>query len=178
MAERAHIKVDFRELEELFRRFGGDPVRQAIAAAVQATALSGVRRVTTRKLLGQYLNRRTGTLIRSHTASPRARITKQKVQGSFGSNLDYARAHELGFVGEAVVPAHTRVRDQVFGRKVEPFTETVRAHVRQMRLPAKHFLRDTVREERPLARDRVVRSIDFLARFGTPPTPGALLRAR
>lgn len=159
----------------------------AVMAGVKAGTLAMVRHVTRDKLLGQYLNRRTGTLIRSITASPRFTRTPQTILGEFGSNLDYARYHEEGFTGAIHVPAYNRIRSRALAdaakkfhrrkkfltasqlRAVSPWIH-VRAHARRVSYRARHFLRDTVSERTVEARRLVWRALYVLSRDGKTPT--------
>lgn len=107
------------DIEGMRQRFGvlAEKLPAAVVVAVRSSVLLGVRYVVKMKLTGQALRRRTGTLIRSVTASPRVELVLDNVVGSFGSNLDYARAHELGFHGRVQVRAHSRRRAIYIARK-------------------------------------------------------------
>lgn len=176
-------------------RFGGlgryeGLLGRAVSAAVRASVLDMVRHVTKEKLLGQVLNRRTGTLIRSITASPGFLVTDQAVRGWFGSNLDYARMHEEGFKGTVEVPAHLRrhARGGRFEREARGLGLSlrdlrrqralmipVRAHTRKVDIRAKHFLRDTIRERDAASRAKLRSALLHLIRTGNVPSPGQLL---
>ncbi len=158
-----------------------------------------VRHVTRDKLLGQYLHRRTGTLIRSITASPEFIQTEASVTGVFGSNLDYARYHEEGFSGSLPVRAHERhikerfetqrfqmggseatgrlriARLRVLTRAAR--TIQVRAHTRRVNIEARHFLRDTVLEGAPETGLNARKAILLLAKTRAVPSIGAIRSA-
>ena len=109
----------------------GAKLGQTVAVGIHAGLGLMVAHVTKTKLINAnppYLNRRTGTLIRSISASPRVAIRDRSVLGTFGSNLDYARMHEVGFVGRIARPAHTVPAHQVRAHSVR--THRVRPHSR------------------------------------------------
>lgn len=141
-----------------------------------------VGHVTRNKLRGQYLRRRTGTLIRSITESPRFLISDALVRGEWGSHLDYARVHEEGFVGRVQVRAHVRrligtATSKASARRVKKAllagrgrTAFVRAHSRHLNVRARHFMRDTVAEKRGESGINVRKSVYMLADRGKVPT--------
>lgn len=105
--------------------------------------------VKSEKLSGQVLNVRTGNLRRS---------INQKVEddaqlgpiGTVGTNEKYARPHEMGFQGEAQIREHMRTIKMAWGRPLsEPVVAVVRAHTKQMNLPARSFLRSALDDIRP-----------------------------
>jgi hypothetical protein len=108
------VVIDLGELERLVEA-QGIKLPATVAVGLRESVLLMIADVTKNRLRGQYLHRRTGTLIRSITASPPARpeVTLQGDGGGlvrdwFGTHLDYGRAHELGFRGRVQIPAHTR----------------------------------------------------------------------
>jgi hypothetical protein len=146
----------------------------AIGVAVRLSIFDMVTHVTKSKLLGQYLHRVTGTLIKSVTASPAFQTSAARVRGIFGSHLDYARAHEEGFSGTVTVKAHFR---RVGTQKGSFFTgiggkhvTRVREHPRHMDITAKHFLHDTVFERSAQAGINVRKAIFALAESRKVPT--------
>lgn len=85
-------------------------VRAAVAMIVRTTVKDTLENRGPR-----YLNRRTGTLIRSVTASPRvepARIEASRfgtvVRGAWGTSLGYGRRHEFGGTFTDKVRPHVR----------------------------------------------------------------------
>lgn len=80
---------------------------KALGVAMKSAVGMLVKHTTKEKLRGQVLRRRTGTLIRSVTASQKVTVSKEGVVGSFGTNLWYGVAHEQGFTGSINVPAHS-----------------------------------------------------------------------
>lgn len=159
----------------------------AVFSGVQASIFWMVRHVTRQKLLGQYLNRRTGTLIRSITASPEFNVTDTEVVGVFGSNLDYARYHEEGFSGILPVaefyrrPAFTEMDAEAGSKRSDTFFTArsirVRAHTRRVEHHARYFLRDTVSEGTPQAGINVRKAIILLANTGRVPRYSGIRKA-
>jgi hypothetical protein len=160
---------------------------------VRASILGMVAHVTKNKLRGQYLHRRTGTLIRSITASPAFQSSEEVVRGTFGSNLDYARAHEEGFSGKVQVKAHLRklaprkllkarrlasgemilrAKDVRRNRRIARRSRFahVRPHSRQVDIPAKHFLADTVADKTAETGANVRKAVLLLAETRRVPT--------
>lgn len=166
----ARIRVN---LEALGKRLVelGDRLPATVREAARASVLDMAQHVVSTKLIHgapQYLNRRTGTLVRSVTASPRATATRDRVRASFGTHLDYGRAHELGFHGTVTVRAH-------FRDPSDRPTHMVRAHSRRMNMRARHFLQDTLRERLPGVEPRVARALVILAKTGRVTPAGGLL---
>jgi phage gpG-like protein len=106
------------------------------------------------KLSGQVLNVVTGRLRRSINVE--ISESETNVQGSVGTNVAYAHAHEFGFQG--TVSVRESLRTSVLGKKF-----TVRAHSMKMNVPEKSFLRsaladmaDPIRQEFENAMQRAV----------------------
>jgi len=59
--------------------------------------------------------------------------------GSFG--VPYAAIHEFGFRGTVDVASFTRTITQAFGKRITPTVVTVRAHQKNMDIPARPYLR-------------------------------------
>jgi len=85
------------------------------------------------KLSGQYLKTLTGTLKISIKSEVRQK--KGFTIGRVGSNLEYARVHELGIDKMVTVKEHLRLN-----------TITVKEHLRHMVLPAKHYIGDSIKD--------------------------------
>ncbi len=159
-------------------------IRKSLLVAVSVTTLRMTRWVITRKLLGQYLNRRTGTAIRSISASPSWWPIDDGAAGTFGSNLDYVKAHEQGFQGTVQVQAHERrlfrYRSARTGARlkrrklVEGAVAEVRAHSRNVNMRARHFFRDTLKEQKPAFAVRLRKAILVATRLGRVATPADL----
>lgn len=134
-----------------------------------------------------YLNRRTGTGVRSVMASQRVRQSASTVVGSFGTNLGYIIKHEQGFEGTVTVPAHTRRRSKsqkaAFRRDTRRagFTASeikmalsmspidVRSYSKKERIRARRFLQDTLEARTPEAGRRYRRAVFLLAKDGRVP---------
>jgi hypothetical protein len=110
---------------------------------------------------------RTGRLRQSLRAS-KAEIAGNSIQSAIGSNVVYLAMHELGFTGQVNVKSFTRrVPTNRFGRaprsplkivrgkKSSPSTETVRAHTRNMNVPARAPLRTGIEENLDIYRDKL-----------------------
>jgi len=93
-----------------------------------------------RKLAGEVLHTRTGTLRRSIN-----RLVTQDSHGvvaTEGTNVRYAAVHEYGFNGQVTVGSHVR-------KLASGGTANVRQHARTMVMPERSFLRSTLAEFRP-----------------------------
>lgn len=185
------IRIDLDDLEEMTEAYG-TKLAKSVRVGVREAILLNVRDVTKTKLRGQYLNRRTGTLIRSVTASRSDEMTETMVRGSFGTHLDYGKAHEVGFRGQVQVAAHTRrlVRTRTnrqgqlskksakaLKRKLQRGLKTtahVRAHSRRVNIRPRYYLRDTLRENIGKTKQRVIRALLVLGRTGKVPTAAAV----
>ncbi len=180
------IFLDPRTKRAAILALAGDPrFPEVIEAGVRASILYMTRDVAKNRLLGQYLRRRTGTLIRSVEASPRIdEVSRQRIRGAWGTHLGYGMAHEIGFVGTVTVPEHTRRRfrfrsktgKRLRKRVREEGVIRVRQHSRQMRIRARHYIRDTVREAREPTARRLAKALRIWFRTRRIPTPGELIR--
>lgn len=79
--------------------------------------------------------------------------TFQKISdhsGGIGTNVEYAAAHEYGFMGEIQVPAHAQRARQMFGPRKSKGgggrIVQVRSYSRQMNLPERPYLRPALAE--------------------------------
>ena len=118
-----------------------------IEQSVGRLTLKLLTRVKVNKLSGQVLNVRTGRLWRSITY--KVIKTPSRITGIVGTNVEYARIHELGFHGQVSVKAHLREIKKAWGKDITPRTVEVRTHSRQVNLPAKSFLRSAMEEMTP-----------------------------
>lgn len=101
------------------------------------------------KLSGQVLHVRTGTLRRS--INRRVVSTPSSVIGYVGTNVKYAAVHEYGFHGIVSVKTHVRKlkAGSKFSKKGAAINQTtVRAHVREVNLPERSFLRSALADKR------------------------------
>jgi hypothetical protein len=187
----ANVRFSLREVGALVERFDPKKVQATAFRGVLLAAMWGAKRTIETKLLGQVLRRRTGTLIRSIAASPKAGVASERsVAATFGTNLGYGIAHEEGFQGEVTVREHYRRRlgrplaysiatREVSKRgrrgakeRAKAGTILVREHKRRENIRARHYLRRTVREERRRFEEIVTSAFEELARTGSPPKSG------
>lgn len=77
--------------------------------------------------------------------------------GSF--NVPYAHVHEFGYRGQVSIPAHVRRIDQVYGRSIPEKSINIRAHSRQMNIPARPYLRPAVKRATPYIIDELRKSL-------------------
>ena len=157
----------------------GDNLPDTLLVATRSATLGVMAKTVRTKLLGQVLHRRTGTLIRSITASPR--IVKQSdsvMFGTFGTHLDYGKYHEQGFQGDVVrkaaqVRAHTR-KEHTRADGTEVRQAAVKAHSRRehtatLNITGKKYMEGTLDEERNNIRMRFDRAITILLTTGKAP---------
>lgn len=116
-----------------------DQLRQALTTGVSRAVLI-VQTRTKDKLSGEVLQVKTGRLRRSINQA--VRQESDRVVGTVGTNVVYARPHEFGFQGVVTVKEH--LRRTVSGKDV-----TVRSHSMQMNLPERSFLRTALQEMVP-----------------------------
>jgi len=144
--------------KEVVRNFGRitPAVRAELVKAMGRITLKLMRESVQNRLSGQVLKRRTGTLARSVTQSPRTFEVGQTIVGTVGVNdiagkggrapVKYGRAHEYGFSGTVSVKEHLRLVKQAFGKPLKtPVWSTVRAHSAQVNLPERSFLRSALK---------------------------------
>ncbi len=138
-----NITVDIRAEEFLARLAGSEQRLHAeLVRVINRLSIEVQSSVKSDKLSGQALHARTGTLRRSInrvvTEAPGSIIAQ------VGTNVVYAHAHEYGFQGSVNVREHAR--------KSAKGTATVRAHMRNMNVPERSFLRSTLTEFAPKIR--------------------------
>jgi len=66
--------------------------------------------------------------------------------GSFG--VPYASVHEFGYNGPQNVRGHIRTVTQAFGKPIEPTSYPVAGFTRQMRIPARPYMRPALDKQR------------------------------
>ena len=133
-------------------------VLAGVERAVKIEALNLVK-VVKGKLSDDVLKVRTGRLRRSITAKFEGAGT-----GTFralvGTNVKYARVHELGFQGSVTVPQHSvksfqRMQKKAFGkdmknpRMVNVRAHEVKSHAMKMNMPARPFLKPSLDQNLP-----------------------------
>jgi phage gpG-like protein len=123
-----------------YMRTRGPRIIAAAKRRMQQVTIAMQRTVKEEKLSGQVLRNRTGTLRRS--INQRVMVEDAIVRGIVGVDVTapYGKTHEYGFHGRVMVRAHLR-------KAKETFT-VVRAHERNVNLPARPFMRPTLFEYR------------------------------
>lgn len=112
-----------------------------VRQAVESEAINLVRHVKEKKLTGQILKNRTGTLRRRVNYA--LTIADKGLTATVGTNLVYAGIHEYG--GTVTVRAHTRRMTKAWGRALKhPRQVSVRAHTATY--PERSYLRSSLRE--------------------------------
>jgi hypothetical protein len=145
-----------REVVARLQRLPGS-IRAELVPAMGRITLKLMRTSVQDKLSGQVLKRKTGTLARAVTQSPRTYETPDSVVGSVGianitgergrAPVKYGRIHEFGFTGTVTVREHLRTIKQAFGRSLAtPVQQRVREHSARRNLPARSFLRSALRD--------------------------------
>lgn len=129
-----------------------DRVREGAKKSVIRLTLDLLRRVKHEKLSGQVLNVQTGRLRRSVTH----RVSEQGsvITGIVGTNVEYARVHELGFKAPVSVKAQLRQIKEAWGKPLKVAKNMyIKPHTRQMDFPARSFLRSALRDMEPRIRE-------------------------
>ena len=121
-------------------------ITQRVERAIERLTIILTQRVKL-KLTDDVLRVRTGRLRRSITFVVTGKGT-DKVEGVVGTNVEYARVHELGFNGAVNIKAHLRTIKQAWGKSIQPKQITVSSHSRQVNLPARSFLRSAMNDMR------------------------------
>lgn len=150
-----NLNVDVR-IESLLGRLSATPgsVETLLTRAITRIAIAVQGVVKSRKLSGQVLHNRTGTLRRS--INQRVEQRGDRIEGTVGTNVIYAGVHEFGFNGQVSVAGHTRnVRQAALKGSSEgggvpgDGVVYVQSHSRMLRMPERSYLRSTLREMRP-----------------------------
>lgn len=192
------IGIDPDEVAKSLGKMARD-LPAALKVAMRSTLGVMVAHAAKNKLLGQVLNRRTGTLIRSVTASPRIAQRGARVVGAFGTKLWYGVAHERGYAGPITVPIHAVKAHSVKAHHVAGHTRktkggvvtvsahSVRAHNVRGHLVGQHqaivnyrarrYLSATLTEKSSEAMLRFKKAIWYLGKFGKVPRPSDLGRS-
>ena len=141
----AELLGDGRALDQL--RALPDAANAGLARAIAKLGIALQSHVQQDKLSGEVLNVRSGTLKSSidvHIDKSAAGVT-----ATVFTDLDYAAAQEYGFSGTVNVRASLRMIKQAFGHPIATKTVSVRAHSRQMDLPARSFLQSALDDMAP-----------------------------
>lgn len=138
--------------EEIAARFDRFPatLQRGLVRGITRAALRVQSRTKAQKLSGQVLNVRTGRLRRS--INYRVEQQPQQVTGIVGTNVEYAGVHEFGFSGTVTIREHLR-------RTKSGRMATVRAHSAVRNLPARSFLRSSLRDLQPEIRAEIEASV-------------------
>lgn len=129
-------------------------IKEAVRVALYKATMDLTRYVKEQKLSDQVLRVRTGRLRRSITG--RVEDSDGKFEGIVGTNVRYARVHELGFKGVVQVKAHIR---RIKGQAIP-----VRSHSRKLDLPARPFLNPSLQERFPQYQQQFVKAVQEGAR--------------
>lgn len=126
----------------------GTEVDSAAKASIGRLALRLQANVMSKKLTGQVLKVRTGTLRRSITQAVVS--DGQSVTGVVSTNVVYAAKHEYGFNGAETVKAHLRKVKMAWGKPLKtPVMANVGSFTRNVKYPPRSFLRSALRELEP-----------------------------
>lgn len=133
-----HIKIDIKGIVKLFDKLDRGAKESVIKKSLYQGALHIAGWSKNRRLTGPrpaFLGVVSGRLRSSITAS---RTTKlgDEYRSSIGTNVKYAKVHELGFQGDVFVRS--------FVRRGKVGTHLVRPHTRRMNMPARPFLRPSI----------------------------------
>lgn len=151
-----------REIVEYLER-NPEMLRAALKVGIGRAVLRLQREVKENKLDGQVLRRISSRLERS--INTKVADSADGVEGTVGTNVEYARPHEFGFKGVVTVREHLRkvkegsrfnVRNARQGPR-EALREAVassrkvmvRAHDRHVDMPERSFLRSALRDLAP-----------------------------
>lgn len=141
---RGQLTGDKRVVDAIRQRVPA--ITQRVERAIERLTVILTQRVKL-KLTDDVLRVRTGRLRRSITFVINGKGTNQ-VEGVVGTNVEYARIHELGFNGAVNVKAHLRTIKQAWGKPIEPKSVQVGGFSRQVNLPARSFLRTALNDMR------------------------------
>lgn len=128
-------------------------VRESLTRAMLRITIHLQGYVVSKKLSGQLLKRRTGTLAAS--IQHKVVSTGSSITGVVGSRINqssplkYARIHEDGSNAVVTVREHLRMMKTAFGKPVaNPRKITVRTHTMKQNVKAKHYLSGSLAENR------------------------------
>lgn len=158
------LKIDIRgEAVLAFFRGAGDKLHLSVRSAVDRLSIE-LQTLVKKKLSGEVLHNRTGTLRRSIN---RVIVdTPARIEAQVGTNVVYAAIHEYGFDGEVNVREHVR---RLYAEGTEKLSgashggirswkrvqgqmrgeTTVKAHSRHVKMPERSYLRSSLKEMGP-----------------------------
>ena len=186
------VTFDSREFRQVVVALR-DKAPEALRNAGMAAALVISKHAIETKLIEAnppFLNRRTGTLVRSVSASPRSVLAGDRVIASFGSHLDYAYKHEVGGHFTEWIKGH-RVRrylrrahaQRTFGgRRVwvgeaEIGSHWVKAHSVSRIYRRRRMFATALNEKREIVPALVRAALRLLGKTTEIPSAGAILAA-
>ncbi len=73
-------------------------------------------------------------------------LTENGVSGRIGAAVEYFGAHEIGFDGTVSVRAHQRRAHTIKKKNLSRLEQSVRAHTKRMKVPARRPLRTAIEE--------------------------------
>ncbi len=124
-----------------------DAANAGLARAIAKLGIDLQSHVQQDKLSGQVLEVRSGALRSSIDVETDQSATT--ITTTVFTDLDYAAAQEYGFFGTVNVRASLRQIKEAFGRPIAAKTISVRAHSRQVDLPARSFLQSALDDMAP-----------------------------
>lgn len=148
---------------ETIARLGkvSDKARPAVKQSIVNLTLRLLAKVKSEYLSGQVLNVRTGRLRRS--INQRITESGSRIEGIVGTNVEYARVHELGFKGVVSVKAHARKIKQAWGKPLKSAKVVqVAAHTRNVDIPKRAFLLPALREMDDDARKEISAALNSI----------------
>lgn len=161
--------VEISGIEEFKNILSPDAFRDAIREGL-IRGIIDLQKLVKSKLNGEVLNRLTGTLSRSiHERVDEEGSALVGKVGSFAGYPNpkgnqeaagYARINEFG--GTYKIPEHQRRMTSIFGKEVEPFMQTVKAHTATY--PERSFLRSSLRESRSNIAKEILTSLKIASK--------------
>lgn len=139
------MSIEIVGAEVIVRRFEnvGPRAADALERSIVILVLKLKRYVAQRKLTGQVLKVRTGTLRRSIMDGGKVLRNDQTVVGVVNTNVKYGALHEYG--GTVSVPEHLRLVREAFGKALKfPVWATVKTH--SVTYPERSFMRTALSE--------------------------------
>jgi phage gpG-like protein len=146
--------------ETVISHLGATPAKvyARVKDRMQRLVMTLLSHVKEDKLSGQVLHNVSGNLRAS--INQRLEDTGQSIVGSVGTNLVYARPHEMGFDGEVSIKEHLRTVTMAWGRELkEPVVCIVSAHQAHMHMPERSFLRSALEDMRPQVREQLLEAM-------------------
>lgn len=138
----------------------GERMLSAIFSVITRLTIKLQGHVKENKLSGQVLKVKTGRLRRSINQRVDNDANEGPV-GTVGTNVSYARPHELGFSGDVQIRQHLRKIKEAWGKPLEePIEIVVRAHTRRVDLPARSFLASALADIQPEVKPAIIEAVE------------------